>query len=139
MGIFKKKSQEVLDLVELQKKGILERVRAIEMSERRAIPIAESSVNSNSANSSGLGFLSSIAGAGSESTGSISVVDTARFAQTQILGAQEPRVLDDLRIARREHMAVDVSGLKNKIEDIEYKIERLIERLEKIEGMMEKV
>lgn len=120
MGIFKKKSPEVLDLAELQKRGILERARAIEMSrEGRAAPISESSVNSNSANSSGLGFLSSLAGAGGESNGSTGVVSS-------------------LRIARREHMTSDVGGLKNKIEDIEYKIERLIERLERIEEKMGK-
>jgi len=110
MKRFRKKGPEVIDLTELQKKGILERSKAIEQQNRITLgnedKIVDLSNNSNSSDSGAFGFLSSLANAGG-------------------VGGS-----NDSNLISASH---DLRGLKNKIEDIEYKLEKFIERLNKIE------
>ncbi len=103
MGIFKKKSPEVLDLTELQRKGILERSNELAKMEKwtaneKVVDLTSSSLNKGSETSFDL--LNNLASAASSNEGA----------------------------AHGE--------LKNKIEDIEYKLEKLIERLEHIENKL---
>lgn len=119
MGLFKKSGQ-VIDLTKLQKKGILQRSREIasinnkenlnsgEVIDLRSLATNESVKNNGSDNS--LEYLGSLAGFGTQnlSNGSSNTLETKEF----------------------EH-------LKIKVEDLEYKLDRLIERLDKIESKID--
>ena len=112
MGIFKKKSSDVLDLTKWQETGLLQRSRAIAeaddppVHESKTVDLTASSSSSTSAdNSSDFGFLDSLA-----SVGNTIMPDSS----------------DKKGYESAEH-------LKVKIEDLEYKLERLKERIDKFE------
>lgn len=112
MGMFKKRGQ-IIDLTKLQEKGILQRSKAIakenSLEAKNDVVDLSSMISKNqsetsNSNSSGFDFLSlANAGSGSNSTGNIADSN------------------------------LDMQGLRNKIEDIEYKMEKFIERISKIE------
>ncbi len=133
MSWFKKK-KEIIDLTKLQERGILQRSKEIADRESRVQRhegevIDFTSENANQGNAtddsnSGFGFLGSLANAGASNENSNS--------------EDRASVVDNLRAVRRTRFPETghLSELKNKIEDIEYKLERLIERLERIEGKL---
>jgi len=115
MSLFKKKEPEVIDLIELNKKGTLQRSRAIAQ-ERNAFSANEdkiidltspSSSISTSSSDSPFSLLSSLAAAASDSP--------AYSSTSSSLSSS------------------DFQSIKIKIEDIEYKLDRFIERLAKLE------
>ena len=103
MGLFRKKGQEVLDLTELRDRGILQRSR--EIADREKIH----SVNENK--------VIDLGDAPSVKNNDFGFLDNLASA-----GINNERTRGE-----------GIEHLKIKIEDIEYKLERLIERLEKIE------
>lgn len=114
MGLFKKKEPEIIDLTELNKKGTLQRSRAIAQqqnalssNEGKIIDLTSSQSSSVSSSDSPFSLLSSLAGAASDST--------AYHSTTSLPSSS------------------DIQSLKIKIEDIEYKLDRFIEKLAKLE------
>ncbi len=107
MGLFKRRKQGVIDLTKLEKRGILQKSREIAIRNDRENTNANKIVDLSDNSDNDLGFLNSLASAGA--------------------GAGEDRMksLDSLR------------HLKIKIEDIEYKLNRFIERLDKIEEKLD--
>ena len=119
MNLFKKKGPEIIDLIELNKKGTLQRSRAIAQkrnafsaNEDKVIDLtspssSQSSSISTSSSDSPFSLLSSLAGAASDSP--------AYSSTSSSLSSS------------------DFQSIKIKIEDIEYKLDRFIERLAKLE------
>ena|SRR3989338_756758 len=135
MGMFKKKGPEVIDLADLRHKGILQRSQAIakkkeaRINEEGIVDLSllsknignnNSSLNSNK-NTEAFGFLSNLASVGNE-------IDNVK--------AESTTASDNLISAKRMHGG-EIQSLKIKIEDIEYKVDRFIERLDKIEKKLE--
>ncbi|MEK6843900.1 MAG: hypothetical protein AABX83_00580 [Nanoarchaeota archaeon] len=122
MSLFRKRTETVVDLTVLQKSGTLQRARAIAkrdnaqtVASNEFIDLTNSSQSNSSASpissaSPNLDFLSSIAGA--------STIEPIRESENS------------------ENSNDNVHHLKNKIEDLEYKLERLIERLGKVEDKL---
>lgn len=115
MKIFRKKKVEVIDLTKLQKKGILQRSMEIasnnETENLRKDEVVDlrdlnNLKNANSDNSNMFGFLNNLAGVGA----------SENISQKVLRGGQK-----------------DIEHLRVKIEDIEYKLDRFLERLERIE------
>ena len=114
MGWFSRKNKEVIDLTKLRDSGVLQRSQEIarqnqSLNSNDVVDLSSSGSSGNSGND----FLDSLASVGAASNASESVVDKLKAARHSNIGA--------------------VNELKNKIEDIEYKLERFIERLKKIE------
>ena len=103
MGLFKKKS-EVVDLTKLEKLGILQKSRDI------ASKDAIENINSNKI---------------------VDLSETNRASNNEGLGFLNN--LAGVGTSERRENSNDLENLKVKIEDIEYKLERLIEKLNKIE------
>lgn len=110
MRLFKK-SSNVIDLTDLQRKGILQRSKAIANKNKDVVPTKDFvdlsqqktlQSQQNLSQNSPFDMLSSLASA--------SASENTAFSQP-----------------------LDVNQLKNKIEDLEYKLDRLIERLSKLE------
>jgi hypothetical protein len=135
MGWFKKK-EEVIDLTKLRDKGVMQ--RSLEIARRRegdnssedTVDLTNSTMqkgskglnNSNgSLGESAMGndFLSALAGAGSN------------IGE----GGENPESLDVVSNLKevRKSRSKDFNELKNKIEDIDYKLNSFIERLDKLE------
>ena len=122
MRLFKKGGPEVIDLTELKEKGILQRSRAIALDDEKMsanennivdLTVSNSiSGSSNSSESSAFGFLDSLAGAAGGSG-------------------------NNAGVGSFNNDNTNMSSLKIKIEDIEYKLDRFIERMEKIELKLE--
>ena len=116
MGWFSRKNKEVIDLTKLRDSGVLQRSQEIARQNQSLNSNSKDVVDLSSFGSSGNSgndFLDSLASVGIASNASESVVDKLKAARHSNIGA--------------------VNELKNKIEDIEYKLERFIERLKKIE------
>jgi len=125
MRMFKKRGPDVVDLTQLQRKGTLQRSRAlvrekegsinqdvVDLGTMKGVVAREEKQISRDNNvSSGFDFLSNFADIGKENSSNISKVSNTG-----------------------ENL--DVAGLKNKIEDIEYKLEKFIERINKIENQL---
>jgi len=123
--MFKKRGPDVVDLTQLQRKGTLQRSRAlvrekegsinqdvVDLGTMKGVVAREEKQISRDNNvSSGFDFLSNFADIGKENSSNISKVSNTG-----------------------ENL--DVAGLKNKIEDIEYKLEKFIERINKIENQL---
>lgn len=132
MALFKKKG-EVIDLVKLGEKGVLQRSREIakrrgegSVSEDGVVDLTSSSGSVGGSGSSdaggsvgGFDFLNSLAGVSSESNS-----ESGDDNGNSYYGNQS------------NTNAGEVNVLKNKLEDIEYKFERLVERLAKMEEKM---
>lgn len=134
MALFKKKG-EVIDLTELQRKGTLQRAEEIAkreggVNEGKVIDLTKvygsEASGDGSSGSSGFGssgdndFLGSLAGIGAQS--STSDNENSNYGT------------DNRSYGSSDMNSTHLNYLKNKIEDIEYKIDRLIEKLERIEG-----
>ena len=123
--MFKKRGPDVVDLTQLQRKGTLQRSRALVREKegsinqdvvdlgmmRGVVAREEKQISRDNNVSSGFDFLSNFADIGKENGSNISKVSNTG-----------------------ENL--DVAGLKNKIEDIEYKLEKFIERINKIEDQL---
>ena len=123
--MFKKRGPDVVDLTQLQRKGTLQRSRALVREKegsinqdvvdlgmmRGVVAREEKQISRDNNVSSGFDFLSNFADIGKENGSNISKVSNTG-----------------------ENL--DVAGLKNKIEDIEYKLEKFIERINKIENQL---
>ena len=123
--MFKKRGPDVVDLTQLQRKGTLQRSRALVREKegsinqdvvdlgmmRGVVAREEKQISRDNNVSSGFDFLSNFADIGKENSSNISKVSNTG-----------------------ENL--DVAGLKNKIEDIEYKLEKFIERINKIENQL---
>ncbi len=143
MPIFKKKSPELIDLTELQKKGTLQRSQRLEKINSSPIknndfvdisvisrkpsqittvqtPVQNST---DSAASPLTDFLSSLASANSQSESSIPQAPITQEPKTQISQSLN---------------STDLSSLKIKLEDIEFKLDNFITRLQKLEEKLEK-
>ncbi len=121
MGLFSRKG-DFVDLTDMQKRGLLkEQVKNFETDSEGVVDLSSSNSSivgsSNSEDSLGLGFLSGLASAGSKPVEN-SDSETGKYTNR-------------LRIARAN--VTDISSLKIKVDDIEYKLERFLERLEKME------
>ena len=116
MPIFKKKD-DVLDLTDLQRRGLLKKAAEIEKQQSEAssdgyVDLDDSGGTSSSSDSgaSALGFLDSLAGVGASSSGTSSMSSGSD--------------------------SLEIQGLKNKLEDLEYKLERFTEKLAMIESKL---
>jgi len=135
MGWFSKRG-EVVDLSDMKRRGLLPKNsfqdsessgedRIVDLSSMRNSSKlnSSSSVSSSNSDSFGLGFLGSLAGANVGSSSSVSST-----------GSEELRYTERLKRARAGTLSVE--HLKTKIEDLEYKMDRLIERLRKVEDKL---
>ena len=122
------KKKDVIDLTELQRKGVLQRSQEVgkkmgEYSKNENSVVDLSSFSrkqtnvENSGSETGFGFLGNLAGAGNTDTSSTG--DYGSYTEK-------------LKVARAGKLA-EFNNMKVKIEDLEYKLERMIERLERIE------
>jgi seryl-tRNA synthetase len=115
MGLFRKRKPDFVDLTKLKKSGVLRRSKSIEKRatsfETRENDVVDlSNMNSESAvKSDSIGFLGGLASANSDSDSVIGKLKETRQNRGEV-----------------EH-------LKVKIDDLEYKIDRFLERLSKIE------
>ena len=128
MGLLKKRG-DVLDLSALQKSGLLQRSRAIAEKDKKlnsngdkivdftamqkTLSIEQNNSSNNSSNEGAFGFLNSFASMGA---------------------TNESKVPETFNQGNLGNSNLEVTGLRNKIEDLEYKIASLIERLERVEG-----
>jgi hypothetical protein len=133
MGWFKKK-REIVDLTDMQKRGLLPENASsnseISMDEEGVVDFSSNSssvgTGASSEDTSGFGFLSGLAGAGNVEESS----SVANVSSTEDVGRYTQR----LRKARAS--ASNLDHLQTKIEDVEYKLDRFLERLEKIEDKL---
>lgn len=113
MSLFKERGPDVIDLVELQKRGILKKSsQQPERQEDDFVDFSKQSSSSQSSHSSppsSFDFLNSLASASSPSPSS-----------------QPPMQLDDAQLA----------SLKVKLEDLEYKLDRFIDRIVALESKL---
>ena len=116
MGWFKKNKGEFVDLTKLRDQGILRRSQDI-ASKEDSVNLNGEDIVDLSSNMDGVSnagdFLSNLAGVGSSND------------------KESSSVVENLRVARQG--SVLGSELKIKLEDIEYKLERFMERLDKLE------
>ena len=119
MGFFKKKSPGVVDLSDMQKRGLLNSVPEKNADEIIDYSKREGSVE-NISQTQENNFLSNLAGANTDSS-------------TQNFPSPGP-VTSSLRAARRSgQLDQQVSELKIKLEDAEYKIGSLTEKIKELE------
>ena len=137
MGWFKKKGVDVVDLGEMQRKGYL-RGDSGEVDEEGIVdlgvsPVASSSESSSPPTPSGgsmFGMLDSLAGAGNSSSESSSGGESGVTSFGSSGGYS-----DKLKVARGSRLA-EFNSMKVKMEDIEYKVDKMIERLEALEARL---
>lgn len=108
MALFKKKSPDVIDLTKLKKQGILERSQEIAKKEDSSSDFIDLSKTESSAGDP-FSMLDSLANTASSSS----------VSGSSELGGKE------------------LSQVKVKLEDLEYKLDRFVERLEKIESKLD--
>jgi len=114
MGWFKKRGVDVIDLTDMEKKGLLQRQRGANDGDVvDLVPSGSSNISSKGGGVPTLGFLDNLAGASSSGESS-SVGESLRNARGSALG--------------------QVNQLKIKLEDMEYKMEKLVERLSELES-----
>lgn len=121
MGWFKRKGSDVIDLSNMQKRGLLPE-SVPEKNEEGVVDFSSSSEVSPSASSSSgdLDFLSGLAGA-SAST------------QTNVQSSPGP-VTSSLRMSRQKHqLEAQVNEMKLKMDDNEYRIGQLNEKIKELE------
>lgn len=126
-GLKKRKESDVIDFVELQKRGLIDAIKR-QRSETR-IPIsAEGIVDFSSGSNS-----SSSSGSSSGSSGSAS--SFLNFLDSGSSGESEKSAVDfwGNPVASAKKSSDNSGELKIKIEELEYKLERAIERIEKLE------
>ena len=134
MGWFRKRrGEDVIDLTDLYKRGLLKSQEVteestsdgdlVDFSSSGGVGGGESSSSSGSEGASALGFLSNLAGAGS-SAGESS--DPSYGSYT-----------NKLKEARRSNLA-EFNTMRIKLEDLEYKLDRFIERIDKMEEKLGK-
>lgn len=124
MDWFKKK-REVLDLTDMQKRGIFNPKLDNEINESDVLDLSNigknsQSISEKSFDNSNFSFLGNLAGAGESSDSSNSISNKSNSYTKELRRVRESYGTEN--------------HLKTKIEDIEYKIERLIERIEKLES-----
>jgi TolA-binding protein len=132
MGLFRKKGKsDTLDFTELEKRGIIRPSPAMETNNDGIVDFASSSSpstsstppNTSSSTSSGsspLGFLSSLASASTTTT-------------TTTQESPGP-ITDSLRTARhRQQTNAEVNELKIKLEDNDYKLSNLADKIRELE------
>jgi hypothetical protein len=129
MGLFgRKKSSEVVDLSDMQKRGLLKREARIPESNTSGVVDFSSSSGSSSTGkdvSRDVDFLSGLAGAGVDLRGS---------------NESYGNVTDSLRAARRRNIAsADLNEMKLKVDDNEFKIEQLNEKIKELEMKLREV
>jgi hypothetical protein len=119
MGLFRKK-KDVVDFTRLQKQGILDKVKTEKTSTESSgfMDLGSSSNTTNDEGASALSALSSLASAGTSESSEISTFST-------------PSYTDRLKRARIE--SKQENEVKNKLDDMEYKMDRILERLAKLE------
>ena len=146
MGWFGKRG-ETVDLTDMKKRGLLPPVSESEVNEDGVVDLSgsfnSSAGESNSSSESGgetggFGFLSGLAGAGvsSESTESQPDSDSSSWnvGESSSLAGESGSYTERLRRARTS--ASNLDHLQTKIDDIEYKLERFLERLERMEDKL---
>ena len=116
MGLFGKKRADFVDLADMRKRGILRESARVD--EQGIVDLGSSgSSGSASTISGGFDFLGNLAGAGNSSESG---------------GGSYTNKLKALRFGPN----AELKNLKVKMEDIEYKLDRFLERLEKIEDKL---
>ena len=135
----RKKSPDVIDFTKLQKEGVLQRSQETRMrqateSESGVIDFTQSqsfsSQNTGSASTSSdpgasaLGFLSNLAGSGAANTSN----DTGSHVEDASYGSYTDR----LKLARKSKLA-EFNSMKIKLEDTEFKLNKVLERLDRVE------
>jgi|SRR3989344_2354108 len=137
MGLFGKR-REVLDLTKLQKRGILPKQLpetdnegivdfTSSSSASSSVPSSSSSSTSSSSAANSFNFLNSLAGASSPSLNSNNNSSSVEASDSDLSGR--------LRAARRAKLA-EFNEMKSRLENVEYKLERLLERLSGIEDKL---
>jgi hypothetical protein len=117
MGIFKKKGVDVVDLTDMQRRGILEKT-AKNDNEDGVIDFGFDKTKESGANTAG-DFLSSLAG-----------VETSKSAINESPGP----ITDSLRDARkRASMNSELNELRLKLDDSDFKLSSLIEKVKEVE------
>lgn len=113
MGLFKKESGDIIDYTLLQKKGILK----LPKQKEEVIDLTKNLNSNDSTNQTGnispFGFLDSLAGAS---------------GQTNSVNAGFQTSNDNS----------EINALKLKIDDLEYKLARLTEKLDKVNSFLDK-
>ncbi len=133
MGWFKKK--DVIDLTRLQKQGILDRAQRISSAQTTPIQTDSGIIDFGSTASSP----SQSSSDDSNPLANFFSTDTSPSTSTDFTNSQQSSYgsyTERLRAARTAN-ATDVSALKNKLEDTEYKLERALEKLAIIESRLE--
>lgn len=124
MSFFRRNRGDVIDFVELQKRGLLEAARAVEADSR--IPMSKE----------GIVDFSALANANSSSGGSVGSNSGGGF-----LGfLDSPSSSSDSSFSNsmsntNSNRGDEISHLKVKIEDLEFKLDRLMEKLARIESL----
>ncbi len=133
MGLFRKRVDDV-DLVEMQRKGILQKSRDIE--ERRGVNDGRvvdlrtfGRAGSSTAQSSPLSFLDSLAGAASTNS------PLTNNAEQNVFGNSGDSFTENIRAARESKLA-EFNSVKVKLDDIDFKLQNLIERISVLEARM---
>jgi len=119
MGLFGRRSEDVIDLTELQKRGILKRAEESSLNNQNEGEIVDlgsnsSQTNSESSGASALSFLGDFANVGANNTsnfadGASNSTSSAQLSETAF------------------------NDMKVKLENTEYKLERALERLAQVE------
>lgn len=141
MGLFKKRGSDVLDLTHLQERGLLKRA-VVEKPESDVLDLSQPNMGNNSAGAAypDLGML-----AGASQNESIEQ-ETSSPPNFDFLGNLAQSSTDSSNVVSRSIEAVEtneeqikkVEHLKVKIEDLEYKLDRFLERLESMEDKIDK-
>ncbi len=128
MSWLKKRGDDFIDLTEMQRKGILERARVKDrFSERedRVVDLSfakkQVSVSSNGSVNPSLGFLDNLAHAAS--------------SNNEDRGTSYGGFSENLQEARKTRLA-EFNEMKLKLNDLEFKLGKLMEKIEKIENKM---
>jgi len=120
MGLFSKRRSEVVDLSDMQRRGLLPTSPPPEADERGIVDFSKSSQTipqSSSTPTINMDFLSSLAGAGVNSS-----------------SANSGSVTDSLRDARkRNHESAEINELRLKLEDNEYKMRNMSDKIRELE------
>src|SRR3989344_4922803 len=142
MPIFKKRGPELIDLTQLQKKGTLQRSQKIAKDNSKNLSASEDIIDltikkseisiptiqpSPSQEMPNLGdFLSNLASSNSQS-------------ETSIPSAFLKSAISTHSLNLGKESSLDIQSLKIKLEDIEFKLDNFISRLNKIEEKIEKI
>lgn len=137
MGWFSSKKDDVVDLTMLQRKGLL-KTRSNVKDEEGFVNLGtnnnsnEGSSSNSDVGTSALGFLGNLANVGkSESSSSSGINPTPSTSINSSSGGY----LSNLKAARKSKFA-EFQHMKVKIEDIEYKVDRFIDKLDAIEDRL---